>query len=79
MAIAARCLEVTFSLTGEEEAERIEGVEVFKYLGRLLDRSDENWTEVLSNIRKGTSGVGADQEVATEGGGGAGSLENFLP
>ena len=29
-AIAARCLEVTFSLTREEEAERIEGVEVFK-------------------------------------------------
>ena len=25
VAIAARCLEVTFSLTGEEEAERIEG------------------------------------------------------
>ena len=28
--ITARCLEATFSFTGEEEAEIIEGVEVFK-------------------------------------------------
>ena len=42
MAIAARCSDATFGLIGEEEAERIEGVEVFKYLGRLLDRSDED-------------------------------------
>ena len=33
VAIATRCLEAKSSLTGEEEAERIEGVEVFKYLG----------------------------------------------
>ena len=40
--IKSMCSEATFILTGEEEAERIEGVEVFKYLGRLLDRSDED-------------------------------------
>ena len=40
--IADRCLEATFSLTREEEAERIKGVEVFKYLGQMLDRSDYN-------------------------------------
>ena len=40
--IAYRCSEATFSLTGEEEAEHIEGVEVFKYLGRLLDQSDDD-------------------------------------
>ena len=52
MAIAARCLEATFSLTGEEEAERIKGVEVFKCLGRILDRSDKNWPSFLRNISK---------------------------
>ena len=52
MAIAARCLEETFSLTGKETAERIEGVEVFKYLGRLLNWSVDDWSEVLCNTRK---------------------------
>ena len=52
VAIADRCSEANFILTGEEESEFIEGVEVFKYLGRLLDRSDNNWPEVLQNIRK---------------------------
>ena len=28
---------------GEDEAECIEGVGIFKYLGRLMDRSDDNW------------------------------------
>ena len=52
VAIAARCLEATFSLTGEEEAERIKGVEVFKYLGRLLEQSDNDWQAVLCNTLK---------------------------
>ena len=52
MAITDKCSEATFSLTGEDEAECIEGVEVFKYLRQMLDRSDEDWTEVLLNIRK---------------------------
>ena len=42
VAIVDRCLEATFRLTGEEESEFIEGVEVFKYLGCLMDRSDDN-------------------------------------
>ena len=42
MAIADKCSEATFSLTWEDEAECIEGVEVINYLGRLLDRSDDN-------------------------------------
>ena len=45
--ISSRCSEATFSLTGEEEVELIEEVEVFKYLGRMLDRLDENWPAVL--------------------------------
>ena len=52
MAIVAKCSEATFSLTGEDEAECIKGVGRFKYLRRLMDRSDENWTPVLHNIRK---------------------------
>ena len=43
VAITARCLEATFSLTGEYEVEHIEGLEVFKYLGQLLDRSYNDW------------------------------------
>ena len=38
VAIASRCLDARFRLTGEEEMEHTEGVEVFKYLGRMLDR-----------------------------------------
>ena len=37
MAIAENCSEATLSFTGEDEAERIEGVETFKYLRRLMD------------------------------------------
>ena len=50
--IADKCLKETFIPTGEEEAECIEGVEVFKYLGRLLDQSDNNWQAVLCDIWK---------------------------
>ena len=52
MAIVARCSEAAFRITGKEEVERIEGVEVFKYLRRLLERSDYDWTAVLHKIRK---------------------------
>ena len=38
VAIAARCLKATFRLTGQEEAEFIEVVEVLKHLGLMLDR-----------------------------------------
>ena len=52
MAIADKCSEATFILIGVDEAEHIEGVGRLKYLGGLLDRSDDNWPEVLNNIRK---------------------------
>ena len=42
VAIANKCTEATFSLTGEDGAENVEGVEVFNYLGRLLERSDDD-------------------------------------
>ena len=52
MEISDKCSEATFSLTWEDEADCIEVVEVFEYLGRLLDRLDNKWPEVLRNIRK---------------------------
>ena len=52
MAIAANVLEAMFSFIGEDEAERIKGVERFKYLRRMLDRSDDDLPEVLHNTRK---------------------------
>ena len=50
--ISAGCSEATFSLIGEEETRCIEGVDVFKYLGRMLEWSDDDWTEFLRNIWK---------------------------
>ena len=52
VAIANKCTEANFSLTGEDGAESAEVVEVFKYLRRMLELSYENWPEVLRNIRK---------------------------
>ena len=40
----SRCAEASFS-------EYIEGVGIFKYLGRPLDRLDDNWRAVQRNIR----------------------------
>ena len=50
--IADNCSEATCSVTGEDEAECIEGVGRFNYLRRLMEWSDDDWTEVLCNIRK---------------------------
>ena len=50
--IASRCTEMSFSLTGEDGAECIEGVGIFKYLLWLLDQSVYNWSAVRRNIRK---------------------------
>ena len=36
--IPTQCTEATFSLTGEDGAEKVEGVDVFKYMGWPLDR-----------------------------------------
>ena len=45
-------MEAAFSLTGEDDAERIEGVETFKYLGRILDWSDNDCPAVFQNVGK---------------------------
>ena len=51
-AITSQCAETNFSLMGEEGKENIYGVGIFKYLGRLLKRSDNDWTVARQNIRK---------------------------
>ena len=50
--IASRYMEASLSLTGEDKAECIEGAETFKYLGRMLEQSDEDWPEVRKNVDK---------------------------
>ena len=52
VAIADKRLEETLSITGEDEAEYIEGVEVLKYLRRLIYWLDDNCPEFLQNTRK---------------------------
>ena len=52
IAIKNRYAEVSFSLTGEDEAECIKGMENLKYLVRMLDRSDNNWPAVCRNAGK---------------------------
>ena len=37
---------------GDEEAECFEGVDYFKYLGQVLHQIDNDWLEVLCNIRR---------------------------
>ena len=48
----SQCVEASFSLIGEYEAEYIEGVETFKYLGPVLERSDDYSPAVLRNSGK---------------------------
>ena len=50
--ITSQCAEVFSSIKGEDGAECIEGVGMFKYMGRLMDRLDNNWPAVHRNIRK---------------------------
>ena len=52
MSFMDMCSEEIFILTGEDKAEFIEGVEVFKHVGRFTYQSDKNWPEVFRYIRK---------------------------
>ena len=46
MEIEAKYTGYIFSLMGKDVVECFEGVESFKYLGRVLHRSDKDWSEV---------------------------------
>ena len=47
-----RCREMDFSLYEREGGALVEGVESFKYLGRLLDQTDYDWLEIIRNIKQ---------------------------
>ena len=51
VAIVSRCTEDYFSIMGDNEVECIEEVETFKYLGWMLDRSDNDWLAIPRNVR----------------------------
>ena len=50
--VASWCLEIEFSLNRKEGEEAIGGVVLLKYLGRILDQAEDEWTLVRRNIRK---------------------------
>ena len=50
--VVSQCLEMELRLNREEEEETMERVELFKYLGRPLYQSDNDWLVVRRNIRK---------------------------
>ena len=52
LAIVSRCVMASFSLMTEDKVEYIEGLGLFKYLGRPLERPDNDWPAVRRNIRK---------------------------
>ena len=49
--IAAKCTGDTFSLMGYYGVECFEGVDAFKYLGRVLHRTDNDRPAVLRNTQ----------------------------
>ena len=48
--MAARCGEMDLSMEGGEGYERVEGVATFRYLGRPLDQTDDDWPAVRRKI-----------------------------
>ena len=64
-------MEASFILTGEYEEECIEGVETFKYLGRMLDSG-------IMEFQEGATSMDLARETAKERGGGPASVRNVL-
>ena len=52
VSIKIRCTYMKFSLMVEEGEETIDGLEVFNYLGRIMEHSDDGCTEVRWDIWK---------------------------
>ena len=48
--VASCFSDMEFSLNREEGDETIEGIALFKQLGRLMDQSDDDWPVVRMNI-----------------------------
>ena len=49
MEVTSWCAEMDFKLIGKEGAEKIEGVGLFIYLGRMLNQSDDDCPAVRRN------------------------------
>ena len=50
--IAENFTGTTFSITGEDGVECVEGLDSFNYLGWILHRADEDWPTVIHDIRR---------------------------
>ena len=50
VAISNKCLEAPFSLTREDGAERVDGVDSFRYLGQIPNQSDNDCPAVFRKI-----------------------------
>ena len=46
----ARCGKMEFNIDGEEGEERLENVPEFRYLGRSIDQTDDDWPAVRRKI-----------------------------
>ena len=75
MAIADRCSDATFSLTGEEEAELIKGVDPRATAGLVIRRL----ARITAQHQEDKAGVEEAWEVNSEGGCGAGNIGKVLP
>ena len=65
---------------GEEVADCFEGVDSFKYLGRFLHRTDDNWPAVFRTIWRARQVWGRlGKLLRREGGSGPDHLRKFLP
>ena len=58
MEMAARCVEMEFSLEGGDEEERVDNVTTLQYMGRPLDQMDDNFPAVRRNIMRTRSVLG---------------------
>ena len=50
MKIPEKFTGATYSLTGDNGRDFLEGLGSFKYLGLVLHQTDNDWTAVLHNI-----------------------------
>ena len=53
--MAERCGEMEFNLDWEEGDKRVDNVPTFRYLGRPLDQTDDDWSAVRKNIMRARS------------------------
>ena len=75
--MAERCDEMEFSMYGKEGDKQVEGVANFKYLGRSLDQTDNDWLMVRKNHAHKV-GLGMVGDATNTGRGGPQGSGNVL-